>query len=242
MKAIPVIDVLNGVAVHAVMGKRKEYKPLQSVLTNSVDPFEVAVAFKTLGFSTLYLADLDAILGKKHDLLLYSRIADQTGLNLMVDAGTTDVQTAKKLQNSGVTKVIIGTETLQTKKFITKAIQHIGADHVIVSIDMKNNNVLTQPTFDGPTDPLELLSEFKALGVLEFILLDLARVGSGEGANTDFLKKAVTLQDGIYVGGGVQSLADLLELKKMGISGALLATALHTGKIDTASLKQANLL
>lgn len=243
MKVIPVVDVLNGVAVHAVMGKRKEYKPLQSVLTNSVDPVEVAVAFKTRGFSTVYLADLDAILGKRPDLTLYSRIVDQTGLNLMVDAGVTDVQTAKTLQNSGVTKVIIGTETMKTKKCVTEAIQQLGADHVIVSLDVKNNRLLTQPTFEGSTDPLELLAEFRTLGVLEFILLDLARVGSGDGANTVFLKEALgILKEGIYVGGGVRNLADLLEIKELGVSGALVATALHTGKLDIANLIQAKLL
>jgi len=225
------------------LGKRKEYKPLQSVLTNSVDPVEVAATFKTLGFSTLYLADLDAILGKKPDLHLYGRIAEKTGLTLMVDAGVTDAQTAKTLQKSGVTKVIFGTETLQTKKCITEAIEQIGADHIIVSLDMKNNRLLTQPTFKGSTDPLELLCELKALGVLEFILLDLSRVGSQEGAVTDFLKRAASsLKDGIYVGGGVRNIADLLELKELGVSGALVATALHTGKLDSAKLSKAELL
>ncbi|XHH09580.1 MAG: HisA/HisF-related TIM barrel protein [Candidatus Bathyarchaeia archaeon] len=243
MKIIPVIDVLNGVAVHAVRGKREKYQPLKSVLTNSINPIEVAVAFKSLGFSSLYLADLDAILGKKPDLALYSRIADQTGLNLMVDAGVTDTKTAKTLQNSGVSKIITGTETLKTKTFIKEAVKQLGANHVIASLDMKNGDVLTQPNFDGPTDALGLLKEFKALGVKEFILLDLARVGSREGVNTKFQKEALALLgDGVFVGGGVRSVEDLLALKTLGISGVLLATALHTGKISVDDFKQARLL
>ena len=55
MKVVPVIDILNGVVVHAVRGKRSEYKPLQSSLSNSVDPVEVAKNFKKLGFSELYV-------------------------------------------------------------------------------------------------------------------------------------------------------------------------------------------
>jgi phosphoribosylformimino-5-aminoimidazole carboxamide ribotide isomerase len=243
LKIIPVIDVLNGVAVHAVRGKREKYQPLKSVLTNSINPIEVAVAFKSLGFSSLYLADLDAILGKKPDLALYSRIADQTGLNLMVDAGVTDTKTAKTLQNSGVSKIITGTETLKTKTFIKEAVKQLGANHVIASLDMKNGDVLTQPNFDGPTDALGLLKEFKALGVKEFILLDLARVGSREGVNTKFQKEALALLgDGVFVGGGVRSVEDLLALKTLGISGVLLATALHTGKISVDDFKQARLL
>lgn len=243
MKIIPVIDVLNGKAVHAVRGKRKEYQPLNSVLTASVDPVEVAAAFKTLGFTELYLADLDAILGKQPDFHLYNRISDQTGLKLMVDAGVTDTQTANTLRISGVEKVIIGTETLKTASFIQNAVQQLGKDHLIISLDMKNSQVLTQPNFDGPTDALQLLRKFKTLGVSEFILLDLARVGSSEGANTVFLQEASTvLGDGVYVGGGVRGINDLLELNASGVSGVLLATAFHTGKITAAGLKQAGLL
>ena len=61
LKIIPVIDVLGGVVVHAVRGRRKEYQPLKSGLCESTDPVDVAAALKALGFSELYVADLDAI-------------------------------------------------------------------------------------------------------------------------------------------------------------------------------------
>ena len=89
MRVIPVIDILNGIAVHAVRGKRSEYKPLVSVLCPSAKPSEIAFAFKKLGFSRLYIADLDAIMKKSSNLAVIRQIAKSTGLDLMVDAGTT---------------------------------------------------------------------------------------------------------------------------------------------------------
>jgi phosphoribosylformimino-5-aminoimidazole carboxamide ribotide isomerase len=81
------------------------------------------------------------------------------------------------------------------------------------------------------------------MGVLGFIVLDLARVGSGEGVNMDFLKQAIaSLSTGVYVGGGVRGVADLIELRDLGLSGVLVATALHNGKISITDLKQAKLL
>lgn len=244
LKVIPVIDVLNGVVVHALRGKRKEYQPVKSVLTSSVEPFEVAQAFKTLGFTELYLADLDAIMGKQQpNINLYQRIASETGLKLMVDAGTTDLSSVKKILNSKITKMIIGTETLQTKNFVQEIIQHFGAERLLVSLDLMDNKVLTKPGFDGATDALGLLCEFQAMGVLEFIVLDLVRVGSCEGVNVEFLKQAMEkLHGGVYVGGGVRSIADLEELSRIGVSGVLVATALHSGKIGINDLKQAKLL
>ena len=70
-----------------VRGKRNEYQPLQSILCKSVEPLEVAKAFKTLGFSELYIADLDAITGGSVNFQVFKRIAEETGLKLMVDAG-----------------------------------------------------------------------------------------------------------------------------------------------------------
>ena len=58
MKVIPVIDILNGIAVHGIRGERKKYQPIKSVLTKSAEPVEVAAAFEEpmgyFGISVLY--------------------------------------------------------------------------------------------------------------------------------------------------------------------------------------------
>ena len=42
MRLIPVLDVMNGVVVRGVGGRRSEYRPIVSQLTSSTDPVEVA--------------------------------------------------------------------------------------------------------------------------------------------------------------------------------------------------------
>ncbi len=243
LKVIPVIDVLNGIVVHAVRGKRSEYQPIQSILCKSVEPLEVAKAFKTLGFSELYIADLDAITGGSVNFQFFKRIAKKTGLKLMVDAGVSDLETAEKLLNCGVSKVVIGTETLQSKSFVGEAVRLFGSERVIVSLDLKGDKVLVKLGFDGYKSPMCFLREFKEMGVSGVIVLDLTRVGSSEGVNVDFLKKVLeAVPMDIYVGGGVRDITDLVALKELGVSGVLVATALHSGKISIEELKQADLL
>ncbi len=238
MKVIPVIDISNGIVVHAVRGKRREYQPLQSTLCDSVQPLDVARVFKTLGFSELYIADLDAITKGKTNFQVLKRIVDETGLKLLVDAGLADLMTAQKLLESGVYRVVIGTETLQSKSFVGETIKVLGSERVIVSLDLKGGKTLVKLGFAGCTDPICLLGEFKEMGVSNVIVLDLTRVGSGEGVNVDFLKKALKQDVNLYVGGGVRDINDLVELKQLGISGALVATALHSSKISIEELKQ----
>jgi len=241
LKVIPVIDILNGIVVHAVKGKRNEYKPLESVLIQTIDPVDVAETFKKLGYSMLYVADLDAIIDCRDDFSQIRQIAEKTALNLLVDAGVTGLERAQRLMKSGVGKLVVGTETLRSKTFVAQALQHFGSDHVVISLDLKGGNVLTQPDFNGPTEPMQLLKEFKALGTTQVIVLDLSRVGSGEGVDLAFLKEAIAQTDmDVYVGGGVRDINDLDTLRRLGVTGALIATSLHTGKISTADLKREN--
>jgi phosphoribosylformimino-5-aminoimidazole carboxamide ribotide isomerase len=243
LKIIPVIDILNGRVVHAVRGKRKEYHPLQSILTKSTTPEEVAKAFKDLGFTELYVADLDAIIDCSISFQPIGNIAEKTGIKLMVDAGITNIERAQKLLNNGVSKLIIGTETLQSKKFVEQAVDIFGTDRIVVSLDLKDDKILVKIGFDGCLNPICLLQDFKRIGVSQVVVLDLARVGSNEGVNIDFLKEVIAGVDvDVYVGGGVRDINDLVELRNLGVSGVLIATALHTGKIIIAQLKEEKFL
>jgi phosphoribosylformimino-5-aminoimidazole carboxamide ribotide isomerase len=126
---------------------------------------------------------------------------------------------------------------------VGEAVRSFGTDSIIVSLDMKDNKLITKAEFDGCQEAMCLLREFEAIGVSQIIVLDLARVGSGEGVNADFLEKAINaLEMDVYVGGGVRDVTDLVELKNLGASGVLLATALHSGKISIADLKQVGLI
>jgi phosphoribosylformimino-5-aminoimidazole carboxamide ribotide isomerase len=239
LRVIPVIDVLNGIVVHAVRGIRKKYQPLQSVLTKSIEPLEVALAFKNIGFTELYVADLDAIIDCSTNFDILKKINNETDIELMVDAGVTSIERAQKLLDSGVSKIIIGTETLQKISFVSDSVRFFGSERVVVSLDLKGNKILIKSGFEGCSDPFCLLKQFKEMGVSQVIVLDLLRVGSGEGLNIDFIKKAIAeVGNDFYVGGGVRDIRDLVELKNLGVTGALVATGLHSGNISVEQLAQ----
>jgi phosphoribosylformimino-5-aminoimidazole carboxamide ribotide isomerase len=243
LKIIPVLDVLGGVVVHAVRGRRKEYQPLNSVLCASTEPSDVATALKTLGFSELYLADLDAITGGYPNFSLFQRIANKSGLELMVDAGVTSLKAAEEVLRRHVSKVIIGTETLPSMSFVAEAIAAFGSEKIMVSLDLMSNRILSGFKLDRFVEPLGFLRELEQRGVSQVIVLDLAKVGSNEGINTSFLREVgKTVKAEVFVGGGVRDIKDLMELKSLGVFGVLVATALHSGKISAERLKQTGLL
>jgi phosphoribosylformimino-5-aminoimidazole carboxamide ribotide isomerase len=243
MKIIPVIDVLNGIAVHGIRGERKRYQPLKSLLCNSADPLEIAFAFESLGFSSLYLADLDAILGKTVNLDIYQQIVTKTTLDLMVDAGVADIPKARKVLDTGISKIVIGSETLKNLDFVSQAVSAFGEDKVIVSVDQKGGKMLSASEAIASMDAVSFAQQLAGLGVRQVILLDLDRVGTEHGTNLALMKNILEKTEvKVLVGGGIRSLKELEQLRTLGVSGALVATVLHNGKVTVDELKAASFL
>ena len=83
-----------------------------------------------------------------------------------------------------------------------------------------------------------VLADFDA-GAREVIVLDLARVGSGEGPDVILLGELRSRFPDLELlaGGGVRHAGDLRALADAGAAGALVATALHGGAVGPAELR-----
>ncbi|MEM2314982.1 MAG: HisA/HisF-related TIM barrel protein, partial [Candidatus Nezhaarchaeales archaeon] len=57
------MDIKGGLVVQAVRGLRELYKPISNSIYGTCKPLELACKFASEGFKTIYVADLDAILG-----------------------------------------------------------------------------------------------------------------------------------------------------------------------------------
>src|SRR5262249_11955949 len=89
-------------------------------------------------------------------------------------------------------------------------------------------------TFQGPRGILDDPSAWPA----RVITMTLARVGSGAGPDVERLAEVRRRAEGrrVYAAGGVRDAADLAALAHAGIAGALVATALHDGRLGRAEI------
>jgi phosphoribosylformimino-5-aminoimidazole carboxamide ribotide isomerase len=224
MRIIPVIDLLNGVVVRGVGGRRSEYRPIVSGLTSSIDPVEVArVLVDSFDPAVLYLADLDAIGGARPALGLYQALG-ALGPRLWVDAGVCAGDGAKSIVEVGC-DVVAGLETVSGPTELKSIVEAVGADRVIFSLDLRGGVPLRAWDWRVAID----------LGITRLIVLDLARVGSGAGTGTaDWCREIAAKYPHVEViaGGGVAGPADLERLAASGIRAALVASALHDGRIE----------
>lgn len=239
MRVIPVIDILNSVAVRGVAGQRSEYRPIESQITDSVEPLAVANAFRdTFGLSTLYVADLDAIQKSEPNFEIYEALQSD-GFELLIDSGLRNVFDAEASLMAGASKVIAGLETWPSLATLEMMLQRIGSERVIFSLDLKAGQPLGKLVDVLNDDPIEIGCAVIEAGVRELIVLDLASVGVGSGPTT--LDVCQELRDfapklNLITGGGIRSSSDLAVLREAGIDGVLVASALHDGSITPDDL------
>ncbi|AIJ06038.1 phosphoribosylformimino-5-aminoimidazole carboxamide ribotide isomerase [Methanocaldococcus bathoardescens] len=216
MQIIPVIDLKDKIAVHGKSGNRDEYKPLKSVICKSSNPIDVAMAYKERGAETIYIADLNAIIGNGNNFEIIKEI---DFVNKIVDIGIKkreDLENIKKFLNKK-DRAIVATETL-------KEIELIKEKDIVVSLDFKNGKLLNY-NLD------EILSYVREDTPL--IILDISSVGTQRGINVELIKYVLDKTNNpVYVGGGIKGMEDLELCYNLGVDGVLIATAIHKGILD----------
>lgn len=256
MRVIPVLDLRSGRAVLARGGVRAAYAPVPSALTpGRPDGDAVALASacrRRLGCEECYVADLDAIAGAPPQRTLVRSLAAD-GLRLLLDNGAVDPARASEAVADGVARVVVGLETLPAFDALRDIAAAVGRERIIFSLDLWDGTPLVRPGARHRGTPyrgtpyrgtphrgalLGLADAAVAAGAPALLVLDLARVGTGQGLDVTLvaaLRRAHPTVE-LLAGGGVGSRQDLEELADAGCDGALVATALHDGRLSADDL------
>jgi phosphoribosylformimino-5-aminoimidazole carboxamide ribotide isomerase len=245
MRLIPVIDLKGGEVVRGIAGRRAEYRPWVSPLCGTSEPLAVARALvERARARELYVADLDAIAGAPPACALYARLR-ALGVELWADAGLKYAEDAGPLITSGLNGIIAALESLNGRDELSALAGRVGGARVILSLDLVAGLPLGHarawwppPDNRGQDEVasalLELVGRAADLGVQRVIVLDVSRVGTGGGTGTEELcRRLTTAHPGIELiaGGGVRDRDDLKRLEDSGVAAALVAPALHQGRL-----------
>jgi len=229
MNIIPVIDLQDGYVVAAQQGQRESYHRLASPLCSSSNIEAVIHAFlKVYAFKIIYIADLNAIThsGSNQDLI-NKVIENNQHIEFWIDSG--EKPHKSYLNTDDQYKLIIGSES-QNNDFKTQLLK----DHIL-SLDFFPKT--------GYSGPIELLKNTQ-LWPDFVIIMTLDRVGKNSGPDLIKLREFYQAHPSknFIAAGGIRDEEDLIKLKKIGINYALIASALHSKKIDSDVIKRLSTL
>ena len=242
MQVIGVVDLLSGRAVHARAGHREHYQPVSEVGGSLIEPGRAAAVVREyverLGLTALYVADLDAILGRPPQEALVGELVT-FGVPLWLDAGTTTLESSRRTLSLGAERVVIGLETLTSFGSLREICDGLGGGRVAFSLDLRMGEpMVADAGISASESPQDLAVRAVEAGADAVIVIDLARVGTGQGIDWALITRLRRAAPDVrlFVGGGVRSLDDLLRLSDAGCDGALVATALHEGRLTAADV------
>ena len=259
MRVLPVLDVMHGEVVRGIGGRRQKYRRVVSRLTASSRPLDVADALAShFACREFYLADLDALLGGEPAWSMYAALRER-GYRLWVDAGVREMTRACQLAEASVESIVVGLETVQGPTALAEIVQRFG-ERIVFSLDLRHGEPLgdrdawfrvqragsvsdghaTVAYASGSFNYAETIAaQAVRLGVSRLLVLDLARVGLDSGTGTFELCARLCANHPevqISAGGGVRNRGDLEELRDCGVRLALVASALHDGRLTRADL------
>lgn len=235
MKIIPAIDLIDGKCVRLTKGDYSTKKIYNE------NPVEVAKSFEAAGIKYVHLVDLDGAKASKIvNYPVLEKIARETNLIIDFGGGLKSDEDLKIAFESGATKITGGSIAIKNPKIFSSWIEQYG-DKIILGADCLNRKIATQGWTElADLDVIDFIKTYQEKGISEVICTDISKDGMLEGPSVALYAEIMQRTNvELIASGGVASLGDLLLLREIGCSGAILGKAIYEGRI---SLKQLSTL
>ncbi len=228
MIIFPAIDLYDKKAVRLYKG---DY---QNMTVYSENPIEIARDFECSGATHIHMVDLEGAKdGTTPNIDIVKQVANETNLFVEIGGGIRDMATVEKYLSAGVGRVILGTAAVTDSEFLKSAVAKFG-DKIAVGADVKDGYIAIKGWLEKSQTTLEdFLSNMQNIGVKYIICTDISKDGAMRGTNLELYKElSQKYSMNITASGGVSTLDDVKELRKMSIYGAIIGKAYYIGAID----------
>ena len=243
MIILPAIDLRCGRCVRLRQGRA------EAETVYDADPAAVARRWAAQGAEWLHIVNLDGAFGEGTRPLNLERLCEirkaVPETPIQFGGGVRSVADVETVLELGATRVVLGTVAVQQPALVVAAIEHLGAEQIVVGIDARDGQVATHGWQQiSEATAAALAREMRRLGVIRVVYTDIARDGMLSGVNVE-ATAALARDTGLRIiaSGGVASLTDLTRLKAQtsaGIEGVIIGQALYTGAVSLpAAIKEA---
>ncbi|QBR13599.1 AglZ/HisF2 family acetamidino modification protein [Sphingobacterium sp. CZ-2] len=161
------------------------------------DPINAVKIFNEKSVDELAIFDIDAtVKGNEPNYNLIERIANQSRMPLCYGGGVKTVEQAQRIFGLGIEKIALSSAVLQNPQLITAIADRVGAQSVIVVLDVKKKmfggyEVYTHNGKKGTgINPFQFIQEAQKLGAGEIVINSIDQDGVMKGYDFGLIDKA----------------------------------------------------
>ena len=226
MKIFPAVDILGGTCVQLVQGKRES-------ATVYGDPLSYATRWLSEGATALHVVNLDGAFGtSSENARLIREIIRKTGTEIELGGGIRSIDDARQWLETGVDRVIISTLATQDPGCIRTLADEFGSARIMPGVDAKGGQIAVRGWQETAGDYCAWAKKFEELGAGSLLYTNVDVEGLQQGVRFEPVKRLIEqVRIPVVVAGGISSRSDVAGLRVAGAHGAVLGSALYSGKI-----------
>lgn len=235
MKIIPAIDIMDGKCVRLTQGDYRTKKVYYE------DPLEVAKAFEDNGIKYLHLVDLDG--ARSNHIVNYKileKLSSNTQLRIDFGGGLKSDEDVRIAFDCGAKQITGGSVAAKNRELFASWIERYGSERILLGADCKERRIATNGWEQGSdTDVIDFIKSYEAIGIKEVISTDIGKDGMLEGPSLELYKDIRNSTNiSLIASGGVSKYQDLVALRNLGCSGAIVGKAIYEGRITFKELRE----
>lgn len=226
MIVYPAVDILNGQCVQLVQGKR------ESAVAYGT-PLENARRWLDAGASALHVINLDGAFGNAQaNVREIKEVIRETGVFVELGGGIRSREDARAWLEVGVGRVILGTIAVREPEIVRDLSLEFGPEQVMAGVDARGGRVVVEGWEKEAGDYISWAERFEVLGAGSLLFTNVNVEGLCRGIDPEPVRRLLeNTHLPVVVAGGVTTQADVGALRDLGVSGAVLGSALYSGKI-----------
>jgi phosphoribosylformimino-5-aminoimidazole carboxamide ribotide isomerase len=243
MYIIPAIDILNKKVVRLREG---DY---QQVTEYDVTLEEMIERYQSNGTNFIHIIDLN---GAKNDFSNQQYLFDvirKTDMKVQYGGGIRSIEKVKELIDSGVHRVIVGTQAITNPEFLPELGKEICgkdkcSDQVVIAIDVLDEVIKYSGWMESsPIKLMDYVDKCLALGFFRFLCTDIDKDGKMGGAGIELYEKLLDHSPFIKLiaSGGVSSMDDIEKLNRLKVESVVVGKAIYENRISIEDVKNWNL-
>lgn len=234
MRIIPAIDIIDGKCVRLTQGDYAQKKVYNE------DPLEVARGFEKAGLNYLHLVDLDgARAGKVVNWDVIESITSNTNLAVDFGGGIKTEAEVMRLFQAGIRQVNLGSIAVKNADLVEIWINKFGPDKIILSADVKDEKIAISGWAENSAINItDFIGDYFKKGITFVTCTDISTDGMLQGPNIGLYSKLLKNFPSINLiaSGGVSSMEDINNLKRINVNGVIVGKAIYEGRIDLKEL------